>query len=308
MPGLSLQDRALGPYLGLAIGDALGATVEFMTAREIAATQGVHRDLTGGGWLHLKPGRVTDDTQMALALGDAILSSPGGWGLYATADAFVAWMHSHPPDIGQTCRRGLRRYLLDGTLQAPPCDDDAGNGAVMRNLPVILATLGDPTAAHARSLAQAHITHNHPYSDAAVLVLGDITRAWICGAELSAGLRSAHALVAAYPAFKFRPWPGRTSGYVVDTVQTVFDAVINTDTFEDCLVLAVNRGGDADTIGALSGQLAGSLYGASAIPSRWLRRLDPAVHAAITRQTPALLAQGAATSPSPTYPPPSHSP
>ena len=298
MSAITLADRALGSYLGLAVGDALGATVEFMTPGEIAATHGVHRDLTGGGWLRLKPGQITDDTQMCLALGSALLASPGGWDLRAVADAFVAWMRSRPPDIGNTCRRGLRRYQQTGILEGPYSDDEAGNGAAMRNLPVVFATLGDDRAFRARSLAQARLTHHHPLSDAAVLALGEITRAWIHGAPLTDGLRLAHALVSAYPVFKFRPWPRRSSGYVVETVQTVFDAVFNTDNFEDCLVTVVNRGGDADTTGAIAGQLAGALYGAGAIPPRWIKRIDPAVHAAITRQTPALLSLGGATSPS----------
>lgn len=286
----TLRERALGAYLGLAVGDALGATVEFMTAREIAATFGVHRDIIGGGWLHLKPGQVTDDTQMALALGSAILDSPGGWDTRRAADAFVAWMHSRPPDIGQTCRRGIRRYQLEGTLLAAPSDDEAGNGAAMRNLPVVLATLHDDVAFIERSLAQARITHHHPQSDAAVIALGDITRAFLRGAPLGAGIALAHALAASDSAFKFRPYPRRTGGYIVDTVQTVFDALFNSDTFEECVVVAVNRGGDADTAGAIAGQLAGALHGIEAIPSRWLRRLDPAVRSSIEKQTESLLA------------------
>lgn len=290
MSSPTLHDRALGSYLGLAVGDALGATVEFMTPREIAATHGVHRDLTGGGWLRLRPGQVTDDTQMALALGSAIIASPGGWDLRAVADAYLAWMQSRPPDIGHTCRRGIRRYQQTGVLEAPPTDDSAGNGAAMRNLPVVLSTLHDDPAFRERSLAQARITHHHPLSDAAVLALGEITRAWLRGAPLAAGLCLAHVLAADHPAFKFRPWPGRAGGYIVETVQTVFDALFNTDTLEDCLVTVVNRGGDADTTGALAGQLAGALYGVEAIPARWLRRLDPAVRAAIERQVLSLLA------------------
>lgn len=294
-----LRSRALGSYLGLAVGDALGATVEFMTAREIAALHGVHRDIVGGGWLRLKPGQVTDDTQMALALGEAILASPGGWDTRRAADAFVAWMRSRPPDIGHTCRRGIRRYQLEGTLEAPVSDDEAGNGAAMRNLPVVLATLGDASAFRSRSLAQARVTHHHPLSDAAVLALGGITRAFLGGAPLSAGLEIAHALVAAHPPFKFRPYPKRAGGYIVDTVQTVFDSLFGTDSFEECLVAVVNRGGDADTTGALAGQLAGALHGVESIPSRWLRRLDPAVAAAVRSQTDALLRLGAAPAPSP---------
>src|SRR6266540_675019 len=114
-PCASLEKRALGAYLGFAVGDALGATVEFMTATEIRATYGVHRQVVGGGWLRLKPGQITDDTQMCLALGRALLAT-NGWDLSAVADAFVAWMRSRPVDIGHTCRRGLRRYQLEATL------------------------------------------------------------------------------------------------------------------------------------------------------------------------------------------------
>lgn len=289
-----LLPRALGAYFGLAVGDALGASVEFLTAREIAVLHGTHREIIGGGWLRLKPGQVTDDTQMALALGGALLASPGGWDLRTVGDAFVAWMRTRPPDIGHTCRRGIRRYQLEGSLEAPPSEDDAGNGAAMRNLPVVLATLHDETAFRARSLAQARLTHHHPQSDAAVLALGEITRAFLRGEGLRAGLDLAHALVARHPPFRFRPYPHRAGGYVVETVQTVFDALFNTDNFEDCVVTAVNRGGDADTTGALAGQLAGALYGVEAIPFRWLHRMDPAVAAAIRMQTDGLLQLGAA--------------
>ena len=83
--------------------------------------------------------------------------------------------------------------------------------------------------------------------------------------------------------------PGKTSGYIVHTVQTVFDGFFNTGSFEECLVRVVNRGGDADTTGALAGQLAGALYGVQGIPARWLKKLDPVVTAAIRDQVPKLL-------------------
>lgn len=289
---ITIHHRALGAYLGLAVGDALGATVEFMTAQEIAAEHGVHRQITGGGWLHLKPGHVTDDTQMSLAIGDALLQREG-WDSHAVADALVAWMQRRPVDIGHTCRRGIRRYMLYGSLCAPPADDSAGNGAAMRNLPVVLATLGNERALTELSLAQARFTHHHPLSDAATLALGRMTQCLLHGGTDADCRKIAETLVAAHGEFRFEPWPGGTSGYIVDTVQTVFDAFFRTTSFEDCVVTAVNRGGDADTAGALAGQLAGARYSLDAIPPRWLRRLDPAVSVAIHRQTAGLLALAA---------------
>lgn len=285
---LTLLHRTLGSYLGLAVGDALGATVEFMTAREIAAIHKVHRNIMGGGWLRLKPGQVTDDTEMSLALGNALLRD----GLNDTrviADAYVKWMQSCPVDIGNTCRRGIRRYMLQGTLQALPAPDSAGNGAAMRNLPAVLATLNDEISFERLSLAQAHVTHNHPLSDAATLTLGRMTRRLLRGEGLPAARAEAMILVECIPHFRFDPWPGMTSGYIVDTLQTVFDAFFNTDSFEECLVRVVNRGGDADTTGAIAGQLAGALYGVDSIPERWLKKLEPSVHDTIRNQCNRLL-------------------
>lgn len=289
-PALTLTERALGAYLGFAIGDALGATVEFMTAREIAATfRGGHHHIVGGGWLRLKPGQVTDDTQMSLALGDALLAARG-WDLTMVADSFVGWMRSRPPDIGHTCRRGIRRYLLEGTLCTPPADDNAGNGAVMRNLPVVLATHAQPSLLSCCSLEQAHITHHHPLSDAATLLFAELTRLLLLGASIGECRRIVAAALAHHPQFRFEPWPGNTSGFVVDTVQTVLHAFFRTDSVEACITDVVNRGGDADTAGALAGQLAGACYGVSGIPPRWLKQLDHGIVERIQRQTASLLA------------------
>lgn len=286
-------DRALGAYLGFAIGDALGATVEFMTEREIAAALGSHQRIVGGGWLKLRPGQVTDDTTMALALGDAVQEmqgrSPPGWHLPTVAQHFVQWLRSGPVDCGNTCRRGIRRFMADGSLSGGPREADGGNGALMRNLPVVLATLDDDAAFEQWSLDQARITHHHPLSDAATLALGRMAGALVRGEPWAAATAHAHALVAAHRVFAHTPWPGRASAYVVDTVQTVLHHVLAIDDFEACLVAVVNRGDDADTTGALAGMLAGARCGATALPAHWLRALEPATVQAITLQVPALL-------------------
>lgn len=291
-----LRQRALGAYLGLAVGDALGATVEFLTPSEIRHQYGELRDIVGGGWLKLKPGQVTDDTQMSLALGAAILESRG-WDLRNIAEHWLAWLRAKPIDVGNTCRRGLVRYGRDGSLEGAFSDGDAGNGALMRNLPAVLFAFRDPALLARCSLAQAHVTHHHPLSDAATLCFAHMLAALLHGGHWRdnlAKLRThAKALVEAHRQFRFEPYPKRATGYVVDTVQTVLHAFFSTDSFEACVIRTVNCGGDADTTGAIAGMLAGAHYGAAAIPERWLKRLDSQVRVEIARQVDGLLALGA---------------
>ena len=295
MHGISLEDRALGAYLGLAVGDALGATVEFMTKGEIAAQYGTLNKIVGGGWLRLQPGQVTDDTQMSLHLGRAILTARG-WSLTRACDEFALWLKSKPVDVGATCRRGIRRYMADGSLQTPYHDGDAGNGALMRILPVVLATVFNADNFQTWSLEQAHITHNHPLSDAAVLSVGMMVRRLLLEGGIRAVRDEANALIAQHRSFKFTPYRGNASAYVIDTVQTVLHYYFSTDSVESCIVDVVNQGGDADTTGAIAGMLAGATYGVAAIPSLWLQKLDPAVKAEIRKQVGGLLRIASTTS------------
>jgi ADP-ribosyl-[dinitrogen reductase] hydrolase len=179
--------------------------------------------------------------------------------------------------------------MLDGTLHGEPCDGDGGNGAAMRILPIALATYGDDMAFQHAALEQAHITHHHPLSDAATLLLGRMVHSLLAGQGLKQCIKLAKALVETHPQFKFSPYPGRASGYIVDTMQTVLYHFIHTDSFESCVVETVNCGEDADTNGAIVGMLAGALYGVEAIPQRWLDKLDIAVKTEIEQQTLAFL-------------------
>jgi ADP-ribosyl-[dinitrogen reductase] hydrolase len=122
-----INDRARAAFIGMAIGDALGATVEFMNPSEIAKKYGIFKDIVGGGWLHLKPGQVTDDTEMALCIA-GYCEEPLVTG--AVAGNFAAWLTSRPVDCGDTCRKGIRlpaARTLESPLNewtpetAPPC-------------------------------------------------------------------------------------------------------------------------------------------------------------------------------------------
>lgn len=288
MTPASLEDRALAAYLGFAIGDALGATVEFMTKGEIAAQYGIHRDIIGGGWLKLKPGQITDDTEMAIALGRSLLRH-NGLEVVDVCEEFAAWLKSRPIDVGSTCRRGIRRYITDGTTQGPYFEGDAGNGAAMRVLPVALATIGQPETAESWALIQCRITHHHPLSDAAAIMLVRMMHHLLQGGDKTGARAIADQIIAEHRLLKFEPYDGQSTAYVVDTLKTVLHYYFSTDSFADCLVGTVNQGGDADTTGALAAMLAGATYGMAAIPPKWLARLDRKITAEIRAQVPGLL-------------------
>jgi ADP-ribosyl-[dinitrogen reductase] hydrolase len=269
-----IVDRARAALLGVAVGDALGATTEFMTPVEIRERYGVLREIVGGGWLKLSPGQVTDDTEMTLCVARGIVRSKR-WDLRSIADRFARWLSGGPADVGATCRRGIEEYMDKGRLKVPPDERGAGNGAAMRVAPVALYTLGDEEFLSRLAVEQAHITHHHPLSDAACVSVGTMIQRGLLGMPLPVLRAAAEELAARHPEFRFEGYDGESSAYVVDTLRTVFDAFFSTDTFEDCVVKTVNRGGDADTTGSIAGAIAGARYGFDAIPRGWLQALDP---------------------------------
>jgi ADP-ribosyl-[dinitrogen reductase] hydrolase len=267
--------RAQASLLGLAVGDALGATVEFMTAGEIKAKYGVHRKLVGGGWLRLRPGQVTDDTQMSMCIARSLVEV--GYSPEDIARRFVTWYQSRPPDVGNTCRRGIARFINQGTVHGLPNEGDAGNGAAMRMAPVAVGALADARMLEELTVGQAHITHHHALSDAASLLVGRLIQLALLGHAMDRLRRQANDTVVKFPTFRFAPYHGLSTPYVVDTLQTVLHFLFTTSSFEECVVATVNQGGDADTTGAIVGAIAGAYYGLDAIPREWLRKLDPDV-------------------------------
>lgn len=284
-----IRSRAQAAFAGLAVGDALGAPVEFMTAGEIKAKHGVLKEIVGGGWLRLRPGQVTDDTEMSLCVARAIVAA-GGWSLGGIAEEFAGWLRTKPVDVGDTCRRGIRNYMLKGSLEPPVNQWDAGNGAAMRMLPAALFTLGDDDLLRRCVLEQARITHNHPLSDAACVTLGRLVHLALLGASKNRLRREVDLLIAGHPTFSFIPYRGLATGYVVDTMQTVCHHFFRGRSFEECLVGTVNQGGDADTTGAICGMVAGAFYGMGGIPGRWIKRMDGKTMTAIADLSARLIA------------------
>jgi ADP-ribosyl-[dinitrogen reductase] hydrolase len=169
----------------------------------------------------------------------------------------------------------------------------------MRNLPVAIAALDDAEICSTWTVEQAHVTHNHPLSDAATLCLAHMVRNLLRGGGIKSARAEANQLIAAHKAFKFDPYRGNASAYIVDTMQTVLHYYFRTDSYRACLIEVVNQGGDADTTGAIAGMLAGATYGVQSIPDGWLQKLDPKVKGEIETQVKGLLAFAAPSSAQP---------
>ncbi len=209
------------------IGDALGATTEFMTPEEIKLQYGVHKQIIGKGWLYLKPGQVTDDTQMSVCIGRAIQKS-GGWDLTAVAEEFADWVKGRPIDVGSTCARGIRNYILHQTLEVAPSRWSAGNGALMRMLPVALFTLGNEDLLARYVVEQAHITHNNPLSDAACIFFGRLLHEAMMGAQLFGRLFAlTKSFVKDHPDFAYNPYPGKVLPMLLIRYRPFFIFIFN---------------------------------------------------------------------------------
>lgn len=280
-----LRDRYRGVMLGKAVGDALGATLEFLAPEEVSARFGVHREIVGGGWLHLAPGEITDDTQMALCIAHS-LAEQGRFDPDDVTARFVAWFQSDPKDIGNTTRHALE--LLDGGM---PWNEagrrthealrprDASNGSIMRCAPVALAAGGDPDLNARWSADSSRITHANPLCVDACVALNAALAALVSdpgadpidAAVAAASLDDVRQAAAAARSASAATLPA--SGYVLDTLSAALWAVATHDDPESVIVAAVNLGNDADTTGAVAGALAGARWGAAALPPRWVDTL-----------------------------------
>lgn len=278
-----LRARYRGALLGLAVGDALGATVEFMGRAEIRTRFGIHRELVGGGWLRLAPGEYTDDTQMALAIARSIVAL----GRIDPADIvrhFVDWYDSEPKDIGKLTRRALAHLAAGvpwqeaGTLaMEESAGRSASNGSLMRTAPVALATWSDLEALVRASLDVSRITHADPLGAWSCVAFDQALAAVLAGsndvlAAAEVPQPEVHARIKAIP--RIGEAQLRSGGYVLDTLQSALWCVVRHDDFESAVVAAVNLGDDADTTGAVAGALAGALSGEPGIPGRWLSVLQ----------------------------------
>jgi len=289
---MNLLDRYRGALLGLAAGDALGTTVEFSPPGTFQPLD----DIVGGGPFNLKPGEWTDDTSMALCLAESLIECKGFDPVDQLA-RYVRWKregHNSSNgrcfDVGGTVLKALARFERTSEAWSGSTDPlSAGNGSIMRLAPVPLFFASDP--AHAIAVAADSSRTTHGAAEAvdgcrylAALVIGAL-QGRSKGELLSPLFTPVASLWDAQPlaprihavasgSFRRREPPAiRGTGYVVESLEAALWAFAKSTSFRDGALLAVNLGDDADTTGAVYGQLAGAYYGVEGIPAEWRTRL-----------------------------------
>lgn len=290
---VSALDRYLGAMLGLASGDALGTTLEFSSPGSFEPLT----DMVGGGPFHLKPGQWTDDTSMALCLAESLVECDG-FDPLDQMRRYVRWRDEGYWsstgvcfDVGNVVNGAIWAFRQTGdAFSGPVQENTAGNGSLMRLAPVPLFFVHDAELAIRMAAESSRTTHGATiaidacryFAGLLVAALNGVPKQDLLSDHFSpvAGLwnrESLHPAVAVVAAGSFRrkspPAIKGGKGYVVDTLEAALWAFATTSDFASGALAAVNLGGDADTSGAVYGQLAGAYYGAKAIPESWLGRI-----------------------------------
>jgi ADP-ribosylglycohydrolase len=285
-------DRYRGSLLGLAVGDAVGTTLEFRSPGTFTPIN----DMVGGGPFRLKPGQWTDDTSMALCLAESLIECRG----FHPEDQmrrYVKWWREGYLsstgtcfEIGTTTSQSLARFEQTGEpFSGSKSASAAGNGSIMRLAPVPMFYAGDPAEAIAKAAESSRTTHAAANCVDACRCLAAIIVGALRGEPKERLLSSRYAPVVgcwgeqpltpeideiACGSFKEKQPPEiKGSGYVVSTLEAALWAFHHTDSFRDGCLMVVNLGDDADTTGAVYGQIAGAYYGESGIPAEWRAKI-----------------------------------
>lgn len=276
------RDKALGALVGLAIGDAVGTTLEFKKrdSEHVA-------DMIGGGPFQLKPGEWTDDTSMALCLAETYLSE-NRMHTDVLRQYLLKWYlngdnssNGRCFDIGNTTRFALEQYMRVGPSWYGNTEKHtAGNAGVIRQAPVSIFRRKSLRAIYFESQAQSRATHGAVESINACQFLGLVLHYLINGYQKEEAFSPhvfplcARVMIINAGEYKQKTRDQiRSSGYVIDTLEAAMWSVWNTDNFRDAILLAANLADDADSVAATAGQIAGASYGYSGIPQEWKNKL-----------------------------------
>ena len=278
-------DRFRGCLLGLAVGDAVGTTVEFQRRGSFSPLT----DMVGGGPFHLKPGQWTDDTSMALCLATSLIAK-SGFDPIDQMDRYVDWYQNgylsstgHCFDIGNTVRHALEEYQHTGNPFSGSTDPySAGNGSLMRLAPVPLFYFPDLEKIIHFAGESSRTTHGTLECVEACQLFAEMLFRALSSMDkddvlLNTTVKISSPALAAIASGGYRQKSIdqiKGTGYVVESLEAALWCFYQTDTFESAILNAANLGDDADTTAAICGQIAGIFYGESGIPTKWLERLS----------------------------------
>jgi len=281
-----VADRARGVMLGLAVGDALGAALEWNHPDQIIARYGGPlRDMVASRVWSL--GEWTDDTAMAIELAES-LAERGGYDEDDVLARYLVWARSSPKDIGATVSHALARSRTPADARAAAAEyhqrsqgHSAGNGSLMRTAPIAIRYRDDAGAIDRISRRESSLTHHDPLAGDACALLNLTIGALIRDQRPPRSTSRVGQVAAEAPEQSADDLAGpvqRQIGFVLTALRVAFWAAMRAETFEQAVVDAANLGGDADTNAAVTGALAGARFGASAIPQRWLEPLHAREH------------------------------
>jgi ADP-ribosylglycohydrolase len=291
-------DAINSALFGVAVGDALGVPVEF--TRRTDLEQNPVTDMRGFGTYNLPPGTWSDDSSLTFCLAEALTK---GFHIDQIGETFVKWYYKdywtatgHVFDIGIGTREALYR-IKHGTKAelAGGTDEDAnGNGSLMRILPLLFYIQDKPIEERFELTKHvSSITHGHIRSVMACFYYLEFARQMIEGRgkfeiyqNLQKSLPLFFAEIGVEPAeiahfdriliqdiSILKKDDIQSGGYVVHTLEASMWCLLTTDTYAEAALKAVNLGRDTDTTAAITGGLAGLLYGFDAIPSKWVNEL-----------------------------------
>lgn len=281
---VSLSDRFQGCLLGLACGDAVGTTVEFMPRGSFTPVT----DMIGGGPFNLQPGQWTDDTSMALCLAESLLQQ-GGFDSVDQMERYLRWWTSgylsstgECFDIGLTVREALAEYQRTGNPFVGSTNRySAGNGSMMRLAPVVLFYFPNLAEIHRFSADSSRTTHGAQEAMECCLVLSTVIANALNGAPKaqmlqvdSTTLTEPKVIAIAQGLYQQKLSAEIVgTGYAVASLEAALWCFHHTDSFAEAVLAAANLGDDADTTAAIVGQIAGAYYGVHGIPLGWLSKL-----------------------------------
>ena len=277
-------NRFRGCLLGLAVGDAIGTTVEFKPRGSFPTVT----DMVGGGPFQMKPGQWTDDTSMALCLATSLIFN-NGFDPIDQMDRYWDWYQNGYLsstgeffDIGNTIREALERYKHTGNpFSGSTSPDMAGNGSLMRLAPVPMFYFPDLEKIIHFAGESSRTTHGALECLEACRLFAEMIFRAISGMSkddilFSSTIKISSPKIKEVASGEYRQKTTtqiQGTGYVVKSLEAALWCFYQTDTFESAILRAANLGDDADTTAATCGQIAGAYYGESEIPAKWLERL-----------------------------------